>query len=102
MSFQVALMAAAPQRAAGSRETHAVVERGRLKEHQVEFIQPQRIVSRKGDDEVHLLLLPQQGWQPQRLTIDGVTIERTGAAAGAPATAIVAGAVPQCPARAAP
>jgi hypothetical protein len=102
MSFQVALMAAAPQRVAASVETHRVVERGGLKEHRVEFagamlldsVPVHRIVSRKGEDEVLLWLLPQQGWQPQRLTIDEVTIERTGVANAA--VALVAGHAPQC------
>jgi hypothetical protein len=104
MSFQVALMAAAPLRPAASVEPHQVVERGRLRAHSVEFtgtlagVQPplHRIASRKGDDELLLWLLPQQGWQPQRMVIDGVTIERSGTAAPLPALALEAGQAPSC------
>jgi hypothetical protein len=111
MSLQVALMAAAPQIRAGARDTIRVIGRGGVRSNEVEFIGPDarvadpdgppfRIVSRRGDRETQVWLLPRQGWQLVHLTIDGVTIERTGVAPASPAPS--ASDIRECPAQAAP
>lgn len=109
MSFQVALMALAPSRAAGASEVHSVIERGALKVHRVRFsgmlpaadeASPGRlheIVSQKEGrtkGQIMLLLTPQPTWRPARLTIEEVTIELVGAAPAAPALSDRP--VPQC------
>ncbi len=109
MSFQVALMALAQQRAAGESEKQRVVERGVAKEYRVSFVgavpveapgrsvQAYEIISRKAKGQVALYLLPEQSWQPVRITVDDVTIDRIGGAAESkPSANLVAGQVPQC------
>jgi hypothetical protein len=107
MSLQVALMAAASRHAAGGTETHRAVERGVLKMHQVQFAGPVQapqgpvyeVTSRKaGSDDapIVLLLTPQPAWQPLRITIEGVTIERVGAGPAGDPPDLPDDAVPQC------
>lgn len=103
MSFQVALMALAPQRRAGEREAHRVIERGAMKHHQVTFAgqaaRPDagderpvhQIVSRKGTEgdsgRIELWLSPDQAWRPARVAQDGIVLVLAGTPAGAPVTA---------------
>ncbi len=107
MSFQLALMAAAPSKLAGEVETHAVVERGAHKTHRVVFEGPSpspvvgtsrahSIRSEKhGGGVVSLLLDPARDFQPLRITIEGVNLDFT-AARAAPAP-LAADAAPRCP-----
>lgn len=108
MSFQVALMALAPQRRPGDSEQHRVIERGVTKAYQVRFagavpvpgarqpVQAHQIVARKPTGQIQLYLLPQSQWRPFRIAIDDVTIDlAAGSRAEAPAD-LAEGQVPQC------
>jgi hypothetical protein len=109
MSFQVALMALAPKRAAGDSETHHVIERGVSKEHRVTFagaapllvrgrsVQAQEIVSRKQKGQVLLYLTPQPSSQLLRVAIDDVTIDLVGNSATPPPASVPPGETPTCP-----
>ena len=109
MSFQVALIALAPQRAAGDGEKHRVVERGAVKDYQVSFsgrvplslhgksLRVHEIVGRKATGQVALYLLPESSWQPARVVVNDVTVDAlAGAAAGGPPASLAPGQVPQC------
>ena len=111
MSFQVALMALAPGRAAGEREVHRLVERGTIKVHRVRFSGvvasaegvPQsplyEVVSQKegsGKGRIVLLLTPQPSWRPVRVTIEDVTIELVGAAPASPLSSLSDEPAPRC------
>jgi hypothetical protein len=114
MSFQVALMSLAPRRAPGEQQVHRVIERGVMKEHQVAFagavgtaalpqgVQAHEIVSRKSNGKMVTMLLVPQSWQPYRITIDDVTIERIGGWGSTTPPAIPEEQVPRCPAERAP
>lgn len=109
MSFQVALIALAPQRQSGVTETHHVIERGASKRHQVSFagvtalpgappgVQAHEIVSRKDDKgRVALYLAPPPSWQPLRIDIDDITIRLAGSPAGGASQALAEEPVPVC------
>jgi Protein of unknown function (DUF3108) len=115
MSFQVALISLVLQRAAGASETHRVVERGALKQHQVSFLGPvplpvkgqtrqaHQIVSRKSKGQVVLYVSQDSPPRPLRITIDDVTIDAVaGAATASPPASLADGQVPLCDAGAAP
>jgi hypothetical protein len=108
MSFQLALMAAAPSKRPGDQETTTVVERGVSKVHRVSYVGT--TPSTSGTDErafairsdkstggsVSLLLDAAHGFQPMRIGIEDVNLDRS--SRGAPAAALNAGVVPRCPA----
>jgi hypothetical protein len=107
LSFQVALIALAPQRRPGEREHHRVIERGVLKQHEVIFVGPVspsgadgerpvfQIVSRKDQGQVGLWLRPDEAWRPARVAIDDVTIDLVATPAAPPAS-LPEGDVPSC------
>jgi hypothetical protein len=106
MSFQLALMTAAPSKRVGDVETHAVVERGTLKVHRVVFEGPASSLlagtshtairsEKTGGGVVSLLLDPTRGFRPLRIGIEGVNLDFV-AARAAPA-ALAADEVPSCP-----
>jgi len=106
MSFQVALIALAPQRRPGDREHHRVIQRGSLKEYEVTFaglIPPTgaggppvyEIVGRENEGRVALRLLPEESWRPARVTIDDVSVELVAAPMVAPAS-LPEDSVPSC------
>jgi hypothetical protein len=114
MSYQVALLWLAAQRTAGHSESHRVVERGALKQHDVSFagqvplslrgqtLQAHQIISRKAKGQVVMYVGADSPPRPLRITIDDVTIDWVpGAAAGTPAS-LAAGQVPQCDTAAGP
>jgi hypothetical protein len=97
MSYQVALMALAPKRKAGQSERQLVIERGRIREHNVRFSGAVTAPGVPAGVAVHeLLLSPQMSWQPLRIVIDEVAIDRDGAAAGPVPAALPEGVVPTC------
>lgn len=108
MSFQLALMAAAPSKRAGDVETHDVVERGNLRTHRVVFVGPSpspvpavshpvfAIRSEKSTGGVVSLLLdPASAYRPLRIGIEGVNLDFV-APRPAPLP-LPAGEVPRCP-----
>lgn len=112
MSLQVALMAAASHRAAGDAEAHQVLERGALKIHRVYFGGLQatpagalhEVVSRKvgSDKSIVLLLASRPVWQPLRITLEGLTIERVDAGTSFEPAGLADEPAPQCRDEAAP
>ncbi|HEY0826224.1 MAG TPA: hypothetical protein VGD76_20725, partial [Ramlibacter sp.] len=103
-SFQVALIALAPQRRPGEREQHRVIERGALKEHEVTFAGPiaagggqpvHEILSRKQSGLIALRLLPEEAWRPSRVTVDDVSMELVPAPVPAPAP-LTEDSIPSC------
>lgn len=108
MSFQVALMALAPQRRPGDSEPHRVIERGVAKAYEVRFagavpvpgarepVQAHEIVARKTTGQIRLYLLPQSQWRPFRIAIDEVTIDLAAGSRIDPPPTLAEGLVPQC------
>lgn len=88
MSFQVALMAIAPEQAPGSTQDHSMVERGKRRDYRVTFagssadsespgvyrVSSERLNSDKQVSNA-LWLAPDHHWVPQRIQIDDVAID---------------------------
>lgn len=102
LSFQLALMAAAPLRDAGEVDRYTVIERGALKVHRVVFAAPTEAAGnglpvrsdKEGGGAVSLLLDPARHHQPLRIAVDDVALDRY-AERPAPAP-LAAGEVPRC------
>ncbi|MEW5756087.1 MAG: DUF3108 domain-containing protein [Pseudomonadota bacterium] len=108
MSFQVALMSAAPVQSIGKSDPYQVLERGKLKQHQVTFngdraldtrlgnMKVYEIISRKTKGGAALWLAPDYGWIPARITIDDVTIDLNAAPASKDRGEVTDNQVPHC------
>ncbi len=107
MSFQLALMSMAPSKRPGDQDAHIVVERGAIRTHRVTWGAapapdapgPAKGFAIRSDKDsgnsVTLVLDPTHGFEPTRIGIQDVVMDRS-ARHAAPA-ALPAGHVPTCP-----